>query len=93
MSKHRLGVLIALGQGPISVQRLSGEINVQKKQLERFILPPMACRTEDRKIPWVTTCSMGACITRAGIEQLDLRKISHLGEASMPRSVRNKFQE
>lgn len=93
MTLQRVAILTALGRAPVPAARLASEITVKRKELERFILPPMVARTPDRKVPLVTVSSKGYTITPAGLAELDKRSIKHSGKSAMPPAVRQRWKE
>jgi len=92
MTKQRLAILVALGQqGPISMNRMTAVVRVKEEELQKFVMPPLLLSTPDRD-PLVTVASgKGFCITQAGLDELNKRKIKNIGIYAMPDSVKPKI--
>jgi Holliday junction resolvasome RuvABC ATP-dependent DNA helicase subunit len=77
MTRQRVKILAALGQrGPISQTRMVDVARCKEEELAKFVMPPLLVETDDQQ-PLVRVTSRGYVITRAGMEQLDLRGIPH----------------
>lgn len=91
MSQQRVAILTALGQrGPIAKARMCDVVGCKQEELENFIMPSLLADTSDQSA-LVTTTSRGYCITQEGIKELEKRDIPHIGDDSMPESVRNRI--
>lgn len=89
MSLQRLTILTALGQrGVIARGRICDLIGVKEEELLKFIMPTLTMNSEDQPA-LVQVTGRGYCITRAGLAELDKRKIPHMGEEAIPESVRS----
>lgn len=75
MTKQRMKILTALGQGPISKNRLSTTAGCKEEELAKFIMPPLLADVSDQK-PLVSIEGRGYTITKAGLEELKKRGIS-----------------
>jgi Holliday junction resolvasome RuvABC ATP-dependent DNA helicase subunit len=83
MTQQRLNILSALGQGPLSKNRVCLEARCQIEELERYVMPVLLSDlTGDPAL--VTTSTRGYCLTRAGLAELDKRGIAHRGEDALP---------
>lgn len=71
--KH-VKVLKVLAEKPISKERLAMTLQVSKEELERIIMPPILCETEDMPA-LVTVSRQGYLITEAGVAELAKRQI------------------
>ena len=90
MTLARAEILKALGQSPVSSAQLPFVVHVKEDELRKFIMPPLMCRTPDQE-PMVTVSSRGYTITKAGLDELDKRKIPNRGLDAMPEQVRQIF--
>lgn len=81
MTYKRLAILKALGQGPIAEKRLPIVAGVKADELNKFIMPWLMSSTDDQQA-MVTVSHRGYSITMAGVEQLNIRNISHKGDDS-----------
>lgn len=91
MTISRVEILRSLGQGPVSAAQLPFVVHVKPEELRKFILPPLMSRTPDRE-PLVTVSARGYVITKAGLDELELRSISNRGLDAMPEQVRRIFE-
>lgn len=83
MTLQRIKVLMALGQqGAIPRNRLCHYTQCKEEELVKFVMPPLMTAT-DNDPALVAVTSKGYSITRAGLNELDLRGIPHKGEESM----------
>jgi SpoVK/Ycf46/Vps4 family AAA+-type ATPase len=90
MTLARVEILKAIGQSPVSSAQLPFVVHVKEEELRKFIMPPLMCRTPDQE-PMVTVSSRGYTITKAGLNELDKRKIPNRGLDAMPEQVRQIF--
>jgi hypothetical protein len=77
MTFKRLAILKALGQGPVGKANLPIVAGVKVEELEKFIMPWLLATTDDQE-SMVGVDTRGYHITKAGIAELDKRKIPHL---------------
>lgn len=78
MTLQRVKILKALGQGPISKNRLTIVAGCKEEELTKFVMPPLLADISDQK-PLVSVMSRGYSITEAGLDQLRLRRIPSIG--------------
>jgi len=83
MSRQRLRILTALGQGPLSKNRVCMEARCQVEELERFVMPPLLSDLSGDPA-LVAISPRGYCVTLAGLKELDKRKIPNRGEEAIP---------
>ena len=84
MPRKNLRILTALGQGPVSKNRLATEARCGLEELENYILPMlMSDLTGDPA--FVTVCSKGCCLTEAGLAYLNERRIANKGAEAIPK--------
>lgn len=93
MTYARLNVLKALGRSTMSASQMPFVVHVKEDELRKYIMPPLLARTPDQQVPFVTVCSRGYSITKAGLAELDRRGISHRGLKAMPESVAEMFTD
>ncbi|HSG72627.1 MAG TPA: hypothetical protein VLA12_19600, partial [Planctomycetaceae bacterium] len=91
LTQQRLDILTALGQAPISRNRLGSIAQCKDAELQKFILPALLAKTPDREQPLITVSSKGYTITPEGLKELTLRKIPNQGIDAIPKSVRCLF--
>lgn len=82
MTLQRVEILKALGQGPISKNRMTNVAGCKEEELIKFVMPILLANTSDQS-PLVSVISRGYVITEAGLKELDLRNIPHKGEAAL----------
>lgn len=81
MAVQRIKVLMALGQqGSIPKDRLCHYTQCKKEELEKFIMPPLLTATSN-EAALVAMTSRGYSITKAGLEELNIRNIPNKGES------------
>ncbi len=77
-TKKQIEILTALGQRPIAEGRLAGVAHCRIEQVVRYELPMLMSYVNGG--PFVVVVSgKGMCITKAGLKELDKRRISHRG--------------
>ena len=83
MTFQRLNILRALGQhGPMSLSRLCGVAQCEEETLRARVLPPLLTTLPNE--PSLVDVAHRHFITGAGLQELDKRKIKHLGKKAMP---------
>jgi Holliday junction resolvasome RuvABC ATP-dependent DNA helicase subunit len=89
MTRQRLKILTALGERSIATPTLSRIANCKPDELQKFIMPPLVTTNADQPEPFVIMSQgRGYCITPAGLEQLDKRKIENAGLNAIPKAIR-----
>jgi Holliday junction resolvasome RuvABC ATP-dependent DNA helicase subunit len=83
MSQQRLKILVALGQGPLSKNRVCLEANCQVEELEKYVMPVLLSDLSGDPA-LVATSTRGYCLTRAGLAELNKRKIMNRGGDAIP---------
>lgn len=83
MPLQQVNLLKVLGQRPVAIVRLGAQIGVRREELESMILPPLM----NQEKPLVRATRRGYAITRAGVEELEKRKISHCGDRVMAERI------
>jgi Holliday junction resolvasome RuvABC ATP-dependent DNA helicase subunit len=79
MTRAQLALLQALGQRPIAEARLGNVCGCRAKEVSKYELPGLQQYYDGG--PFVSSVSgRGMCITKSGLEQLNIRGITHEGE-------------
>lgn len=86
MHERHLKILKLIVDKPVSKERMALSLNCGKEELERLIMPPMLCETEDQPA-FVTVTQAGYTITPAGFDELVKRGLKD------PADIRLKIAE
>jgi Holliday junction resolvasome RuvABC ATP-dependent DNA helicase subunit len=78
MTLQRVRILTALGQRPVSEERLAQVAGCKVKELNKHVLPALTS-FPDGEEPMVVVTTKGYTITAKGLEELNKRGIEHSG--------------
>lgn len=75
-NRQHLLVLVSLynNREPMSIKRLSDQVNIEETDLEEYVLPPLQVQTADRN-PLIRTSSRGLYLTEDGVAALAKRSL------------------